>query len=86
MDKSDAISLLIAKGYNASLNDGMVIIESPDRKDFERGKKILKKAGYNQSFGWKLNNSPEADANDEADGLCGRYCEAVGAVKQSGTA
>ena len=54
MSKEEAVSLLISKGYDAKLIDGCVEIETPDYKDSDRMRRILKKAGYTASYGWKL--------------------------------
>lgn len=54
MSKDEAVSLLISKGYNARLIDGVVEIESTDPKDCDRMNRILKKAGYTASRGWRL--------------------------------
>ena len=54
MTKDEAVELLKEKGLNASLKDGSVMVESPDFKDCEKMHKILKKAGYNATCGWKM--------------------------------
>lgn len=54
MTKEKAVELLMSKGYDAKLIDGVVEIETPDIKDADRMHRILKKAGYNASVGWKL--------------------------------
>jgi len=54
MTKENAVELLISKGYDAKLIDGVVEIETPDIKDADRMNRILKKAGYNASAGWRM--------------------------------
>ena len=58
MTKDEAVSLLVSNGFNAQLVNGSVEIVSEDQKDFEKGKKILRKAGYSSSYGWKKKDNP----------------------------
>jgi hypothetical protein len=53
MSKEDAKQLLIDKGFNAMIVDGVVEVVSPDYRDADKMGRILKKAGYNNSFGWR---------------------------------
>lgn len=54
MTKDDAVTLLKSKGFDAKLIDGVVEIETPDVKDADRMNRILRKAGYTASAGWRL--------------------------------
>jgi hypothetical protein len=54
--KEDARQLLIDKGMNAVIVDGVVEVVSADYKDADRMGKILKKAGYKDSYGWRMSH------------------------------
>ena len=54
MSKEDAKQLLIDKGMNAVITDGVVEVISADYRDVDKMGKILKKAGYKDSYGWKM--------------------------------
>ena len=53
ISKSEAVKILTDKKYAAYEKDGLIIIESDDCKDFQRMGRILKKAGYRCSYGWR---------------------------------
>ena len=65
ISKSEAVRLLTDKKYAAYEKDGLIIIESDDSKDFQRMGRILKKAGYNCSYGWKKKKTEIGEAEAE---------------------
>ena len=54
VSKEDAKQLLIDKGFNAMIVDGVVEVVSPDYRDADKMGRILKKAGYKESYGWRM--------------------------------
>ena len=54
MSKEDAKQLLIEQGMNAMIIDGVVEVVSADYHDVDKMGKILKKAGYEESYGWHM--------------------------------
>jgi len=59
VSKEDAKQLLIDKGMNATIIDGVVEVISPDYRDVDKMGKILKKAGYKESYGWRMTHSEQ---------------------------
>ena len=57
----DAAQLLNSKGFQAQVIDGAVEICTESHEDYEKMRRILKKAGYNGSYGWTMKH-------DEIDG------------------
>ena len=53
MSKDEAVTILRNNGYSAETINGIVYIESTNESDFKRACRIIKKAGYNNSLGWK---------------------------------
>lgn len=61
MSKEEAVVFLRNNGYSAETINGIVYIESTNESDFKRASKILKKAGYENSFGWKQESKNEQE-------------------------
>lgn len=61
MSKDEAVVFLRNNGYSAETINGIVYIESTNESDFKRASKILKKAGYESSFGWKQESKNEQE-------------------------
>lgn len=53
MTSEQARDHLESKGYHAFVENGVVMIKSEDRNDFDVVLSILKKIGYDCSAGWK---------------------------------
>lgn len=53
MSKDNAVSLLREQGYKADSINGVVYVESDNPADFGKVYKLLQKAGYTNSYGWK---------------------------------
>ena len=51
--KEQAVELLEKNGYTVSYDNGVPVVKSENREDYETVGKMLKKAGYECSFGWK---------------------------------
>ncbi len=51
--KEQAVELLEKNGYTVSHDNGVPVVRSANREDYEIVGKILKKAGYECSYGWK---------------------------------
>lgn len=65
MNKDEAVKLLNDNGYQAKRKDGIVIVESDNQNDFKKIGRILKKAGYKESYGWRKVNGEKQEAEAE---------------------
>jgi hypothetical protein len=59
MNKEDAMKLLREKGFDPKYEDDTIMIVTDDGKDVDRMSRILKKAGYRESYGWRLKQQKE---------------------------
>lgn len=50
MNKEDAMKLLREKGFDPTYEDDTIMIVTDDGKDVDRMSRILKKAGYKESY------------------------------------
>ena len=53
MNKDEAAAFLSGKGYDAKIIDGVVTVLSGNRSDYDKIGRVLKKAGYRASYGWR---------------------------------
>lgn len=63
MTKDEAVPFLNTKGFNAKEVNGVIMIESAERSDYDKMRRLLKKEKYNASYGWKyVTNGDDSSA------------------------
>ena len=59
MSKDKAVEYLISKGYDAYLEDGVVMVRINDMRRIKKVHNELKTIGYDSSFGFKYSGKPD---------------------------